>query len=146
MTPKQNHRRHEEQPHRSSTWLPRRSKATRQPRFQICTARNCDSEQNTRLKTRHQIIARCLIEHQHLVRPSNQWMFPDNSDPFLETGTAVRLGTWIASRHKTVKNHVKMAEKESSRGTANIISFFTPTNPDSVAWMRCWRQDNLIHD
>ena len=39
-----------------------------------------------------------------------------------------------------------MAEKESSRGTANITTFFQPTDLGSVARMRQWRQDKLIHN
>ena len=39
-----------------------------------------------------------------------------------------------------------MAKKESSRGTANINTFFKPTNPDRVAWMKRWCQDKLIHN
>ena len=102
----------------------------------------------SRLKTRHQIIvARHLTEHQHLIRPtSNQWMFPDNPDTFLETATAARHRKWIASCQKTMKNSPKMAEKEFSRGTANIMTFSTPTNLGGVARMRRWRQDNLFHE
>jgi len=39
-----------------------------------------------------------------------------------------------------------MAKKESSRGTANITTFFKPYDLDSVARMRQWRQDKLIYD
>ena len=53
---------------------------------------------------------------------------------------------WIAPRQKTIDNGAKMAKKESSCNTANITTFFTPTNPDSVARMRRWRQDKLICD
>ena len=53
---------------------------------------------------------------------------------------------WIASRRKKIKNRAKMAKKESSHGMANINTFFKPTNLDSVARMRRWRQDKLIHD
>ena len=60
------------------------------------------------------------MEQQHLAWPSNQWMFPDNPDTFLERATATRLGSWIASPQKTIENSAKMVEKESSRGTANI--------------------------
>ena len=105
-----------------------------------------ESKQNTRLKAQHQITACPFMEQQPLVRPSDQWIFPDNPDTFLETATGNRLGTWIASRRKAIKNSADMAEKESSRGTANITSFFTPTNLDSVAWMWQWHQDKLIHD
>eukprot|EP00534_Pseudo-nitzschia_fraudulenta_P008245 CAMPEP_0201144276 /NCGR_PEP_ID=MMETSP0851-20130426/6050_1 /ASSEMBLY_ACC=CAM_ASM_000631 /TAXON_ID=183588 /ORGANISM="Pseudo-nitzschia fraudulenta, Strain WWA7" /LENGTH=118 /DNA_ID=CAMNT_0047418957 /DNA_START=72 /DNA_END=428 /DNA_ORIENTATION=+ len=81
-----------------------------------------------------------------LVQPSDQWMFPTDPDAYLETATAHQLGTWIASRWKTIKNSAKMAEKESSRGTANITTFFQPTDPGGVARMRQWRQDKLVHD
>ena len=47
-------------------------------------------------------------------------MLSDDPDTFLETATANRLGTWIASRQKTIMSSAKMAEKEFSRGTANI--------------------------
>ena len=87
-----------------------------------------------------------MMTQNPLVRPSDQWMFPNVPDTFLETATAHRLGTWIASRQKTIKNSAKMAKKESSRDTANINTFFNPTNPDNVARMRRWRQDKLIHD
>mmetsp|Transcript_13793 Transcript_13793/g.31841 ORF Transcript_13793/g.31841 Transcript_13793/m.31841 type:complete len:124 (+) Transcript_13793:1112-1483(+) len=87
-----------------------------------------------------------MMTQQPLVQPSDQWMFPDNPDTFLETATANRLGTWIAFFRKTIKNSAKIAEKECSCGTANITSFFTPTNLNSVAQMRQWRQGKLIHD
>ena len=104
-------------------------------------------EQTIRLQTRHQITACRMMTHtKKLVRPSNQWMFSTDPDTFVETATANRFGTWIASCQKTIKNSAKMAKKESSRGTANINTFFKPTNPDSVARMRRWRQDKLIHD
>ena len=90
---------------------------------------------------------RHMMAQQPLVRPSDQWMFPDDPDKLLETATANRrLGTWIASCWKVIKNSAKMTEKESSCGTANITSFFPPTNLDSVARIRCWHQDKLIHD
>ena len=70
-----------------------------------------------------------MMAQKPLVRPSDQWMFPDDPDTFLEKAIANILGgTWIASRRKTIKNSAKMFEKESSRGTANINTFFKPTN------------------
>ena len=83
-----------------------------------------------------------MMTQKPLVRPSDQWMFPD--DP--ETATANRLGTWIASCQKAIKNSAKMAEKVSSRGMADINTFFKPTNLDSVAQMQRWHQDKLIHN
>ena len=78
------------------------------------------------------------MTQQPMVRPSDQWMFPTDPDAYLETATAHQLGTWIASRQKTIKNSAKMAAKESSQGTANITTFFQPTNPGGVAQMRRW--------
>ena len=37
-----------------------------------------------------------------------------------------------------------MANNESSRDTANINTFFKPTNSNSMARMRRWCQDKLI--
>ena len=104
------------------------------------------TEQTTRLQNRHQITAQRMMTQRPMVRPSDQWMFPTDPDAYLETATAHQLGTWIASRRKTIKNSAKMAAKESSRGTANITTFFQPTNPGGVARMRRWRQDKLVHD
>ena len=81
------------------------------------------SEQTTRLKALHQITACRMMAQKPLVQPT-RWMLPDNPDTFLETATANRLGTWIASHRKTNKNSAKRAKKESSRGTSNIRSFF----------------------
>lgn len=78
-----------------------------------------------------------MMTQQPLVRPSDQWMFPTDPDAFLATATAKRLGTpWIASRRKPIKHSAKMAEKESFGGTANITTFFPPTEPGSMARMR----------
>ena len=104
------------------------------------------TEQTTRLQTRHRITARRMMTQRPLVRPSDQWMFPTDPEAYLETATAHQLGTWIASRRKTIKNSTKMAAKESSRGTANITTFFQPKDPGGVARMQRWQQDKLVHD
>ena len=105
-----------------------------------------ETEQNARLKAKHLITARYLLDQRHLVRPSDQWIFPDNPEEFLASASAARLGSWIASRRKTIKHSKRIAEKESSRGTANITAFFPPDNPDNVARVRPWQRDRLIHD
>ena len=65
------------------------------------------TEQTTRLQTRHRITARRMMAQRPMVRPSDQWMFPTDPDAYLETATAHQLGTWIASRRKTIKEQCK---------------------------------------
>lgn len=107
-----------------------------------------ETEQNPRLKAKHQITARYLLEQKHLVRPSDQWIFPSNPEEFLATLTAAQLGSsLIASRRKTsIKHSRRIEEKESSCSTDNITNFFPPDDPYSVARVRKWQQDRLIHD
>ena len=72
------------------------------------------TEQTTTLQAQHQITAGRMMTQRPLVQPSDQWMFPTDPDTYLETSTAHQLGTWIASRRKTIKHSAKMAKKESS--------------------------------
>ena len=75
------------------------------------------------------------MEQQPLVRPSDQWIFPDNPDTFLETATANRLSTWISSHQKTIKNSGKMAEKNLH--VAELISHHFSHPITRAVWPGC---------
>jgi len=83
------------------------------------------TEQTTRLQTQHRITARRMMTQQPLVRPSDQWMFPNDPDAFLATATANRLGTWIASRRKTIKHSAKKWLKKNPPEAMLISTCFS---------------------
>ena len=71
-----------------------------------------ETKQNSRLKAKHQETFKTMLAQKLDMRPCNHWLFPENPTLFLATTTAHRLGTWIASRHHTVRHSVKAAKKE----------------------------------
>ena len=105
-----------------------------------------ETQQNSRLKVKHQEIFQSMLAKKVHMRPCNHWLFPDNPALFLATATANRLGTWIASRRRTVHHSIKAAKRDSTNFTSNIATFFPPTHPDWVVRLRRSRHDNLIHD
>ena len=105
-----------------------------------------ETEQNDRLGVKHQATFRGMLAKKPHMRPSDHWLFPDNPTQFLATVTASRLGTWIASRRRAIRNSVKAAARESTTHTRNITTFFPPARPASVAQLCRRRHDNLIHD
>ena len=105
-----------------------------------------ESEQNSRLKAKHQETFRRMLDKKAQMRPSDHWLFPDNPALFLATASANRLGTWIASRRRAVRHSITAAQRDSTHQTPNIVTFFPPTHPEGVARLRRRRHDNLIHD
>ena len=105
-----------------------------------------ETERNARLKLKHQATFRKMLAKKVHMRPCDHWLFPDNPTLFLTTATANRLGTWIASRHRAVRNSVKAARRDATTNTPNIVTFFPPARPEGAAQLRRRRHDNLIHD
>ena len=105
-----------------------------------------ETEQNSRLKLKHQETFWNMLAKKVHMRPCNHWLFPENPALFLATATANQLGTWITSRRRTVRHSIKAAKRDSTNCTLNIATFSPPTHPEGVAWLCCSRHSNLIHD
>ena len=87
-----------------------------------------------RLKRQNRIIAYRLMEQQHLVQPSDQWLFPDNPDTFPKTVTAARLGTWIVSRRETILRIAQRWQKKNPHATELLISCYLSHPLIRAAW------------
>ena len=105
-----------------------------------------ETEQNARLKIKHQATFCEMLAKKVHMRPCDHWIFPDSPTLFLTTATAKHLGTWIASRRRIVRHSVKAATRDATTNTPNIVTFFPPASPEGAARLQRRRQDNLIHD
>ena len=68
------------------------------------------TEQNSRLKVKHQETSQNMLAKRAHMRPCDHWLFPDNPTLFLATATANQLGTWIVSRRRTIRHSIKAAK------------------------------------
>ena len=65
-------------------------------------------------------------------RPSDDFLFHDDLDGFLENTTATRAANYISSTKRIILHSVATAAKEAVNNTKSIINWLNPVHPGSL--------------
>ena len=87
---------------------------------------------------------RQLQEERHRARPSDDFLFLDDVEAFLDTATPSTMATYLASYTRAIRHSVKQAAASASHTTRPITQYFPPINPSPP--LPAWRRDRLLFD
>jgi len=87
-----------------------------------------------------------LMNQQDKCRPSDRFLFPDNSDQFLDTSQASTLTRWLVTSARAIKNSIIQASKEASANTKHIQTWFPIVRKSLMHNPVLRRPDHLRHD
>jgi len=80
-------------------------------------------------------------------RPSDECLFIDNEDDFLDESTAQTIATYISSHRRAISNSVKKWAKTSQTGGETIIQWASSTNTVDIRERNnSIRRNRLIND
>ena len=89
---------------------------------------------------------RHLHTMRHLTRPSDEFIFHDNVEQFLEKATATTTSKYISTNERIIKHSIKAATKQAITNTKNILHWLKPIKDGGIAQIQKWRRNKLVHD
>ena len=87
-----------------------------------------------------------MIDRKHECRPSDRFLFPDDTTNFLETSQAPTLTRWLVTSARAIKNSILQAAKGASSNTRNIQTWFPPVRKPLMHNPVLRKPDRLQYD
>ena len=105
-----------------------------------------EAQQQSRRLEKLRIEIRKLHSLRNQTRPSDDFIFHDDLEGFLEKTTATKAANYISSTKRIILHSITAAKKAAAARTQNILEWFKPVDPEGLNRIRKWRRDKLVHD
>ena len=89
---------------------------------------------------------RHLYSMQNLTRPSDEFIFHEDVEQFLEKATATTAVNYISTNKRIIKHIIEAAKKQVITNTKNILHWLKPIKEGGIAQIQKWRHNKLVHD
>lgn len=105
-----------------------------------------EAQQQSRQLQKLRIEIRKLHDQRDQTRPSDDFIFHDDLEGFLETTTTTRAANYISSTKRIILHSVAAAAKAAVNKTKNILDWFKPVDPEGINRIRKRKHYQLVHD
>ena len=76
---------------------------------------------------------RHLHSMRNLNRPSDEYIFPENVEQFLEKATATTAANYISTNKRIIKHSIEAAKKQAMTNIKNILHWLKPIEEGGIA-------------
>ena len=94
--------------------------------------RKTEAQQQSRHLQKLRIKIRKLHSLRDQTRPSDDFMFHDDLEGFLENTTATKAANYISSTKWIILHSITAAAKAAVNKTKNILEWFKPVDPEGL--------------
>ena len=108
--------------------------------------KNRSAQQQSRRLQKLRIEIRKVHNLRDQTRPSDDFIFHDDPERFLENTTATKAANYISSTKWIVLHSIAAAAKAAVNNKKNILEWFKPVDQEGLKRIQKWKRDQLVHD
>jgi len=73
---------------------------------------------------------------RNLTRTSDEFIFHEDVEQFLEKATATTTANYISTNKRIIKHSIEAAKKQAITNTKNILHWLKPIKEGWIAWIQ----------